>query len=188
MPASASMSVGQRLGAFVVAMFALAFTRTLWLIRMLHPVMLALLSSSLPAGPNVLLTVRGRRSGQLRTSPVAFLDLGDRGLLQAASAEVGWVRNLRASGEAVISRGGKSRTFAASELAPEAAGAVLRDLLAPFPASRLVRRATGALDRPPIGVLHCFRIRVDEALPDYIDSARRQPVFDLRLRKTRWVR
>jgi len=63
----------------------------------------------LPAGPNVLLTVRGHKSGLPRTVPVSLLDLGDRCLLQAASADVGWVRNLRAAGEAVIASRGRSR-------------------------------------------------------------------------------
>ncbi len=177
------MSVSQRLGALVVATFAVAFTRTPWLIRLLNPVMRGLLVSPLPAGPNALLTVRGRRSGRPRTCPVAFLDLDERALLQAASAEVGWVRNLRASREAVIRRGSESEKFEATELAPEAAGPLLRELLAPFPRSRLVRAVVGPVDRPPVAVLHYFRIRVDDALPDYIATAR--PVFELRRSRPR---
>ncbi len=166
------VSVGQRVGALVVATFALAFTRTPWLIRLLNPVMRRQLMLPSDPGPNALLTVRGRRSGLPRTCPVAFLDLGEQSLLQAASAEVGWVRNLRASREAVIGRRGKSEKFEATELAPEAAGPLLRELLAPFPRSR------------PVPVLHYFRIRVDDALSDYIATARRHPVFVLR-RSTR---
>ncbi len=178
------VSVGQRVGALVVATFALAFTRTPWLIRLLNPVMRRQLMLPSDPGPNALLTVRGRRSGLPRTCPVAFLDLGEQSLLQAASAEVGWVRNLRASREAVIGRRGKSEKFEATELAPEAAGPLLRELLAPFPRSRLVRAVVGPVDRPPVPVLHYFRIRVDDALSDYIATARRHPVFVLR-RSTR---
>jgi deazaflavin-dependent oxidoreductase (nitroreductase family) len=174
------VSITQRLGALVVATFAVAFTRAPWLIRLFNPVMRWLLVTPLPAGPNALLTVRGRRSGRLRTSPVAFLDLGDRGLLQAASAEVQWVRNLRASREAVIRRGGEAEKFEATELAPESAGHVLRELLAPFPRSRLIRAIVGPVNRPPVAVLHYFRLRIDDALTEYIAEARRQPVFELR--------
>lgn len=174
------MRMTQRLGALVVATFAVAFTRAPWLIRLFNPVMGRLLVTPLPAGPNALLTVRGRRTGRPRTSPVAFLDLGDRALVQAASAEVEWVRNLRASGEAVIRRGGKSEKFEATELAPESAGHVLRELLAPFPRSRLIRAIVGPVNRPPVAVLHYFRLRIDDALTEYIAEARRQPVFELR--------
>jgi deazaflavin-dependent oxidoreductase (nitroreductase family) len=173
------VSITQRLGALVVVAFALAFTRAPLLIRLFNPVMRWLLVTPLPVGPNALLTVRGRRTGRPRSSPVAFLDFGEMGLVQAASNDVNWVRNLRASREAVISRGGVSKTFDATELAPETAGHVLHDLLAPFPRSRLIGAVAGE-DRPPVAVLHYFRLRVDNALADYIRVARRQPVFELR--------
>ena len=174
------MSINQRLGVLVVATFAIAFTRTPWLIRFLNPVMRWLLATPLPAGPNALLTVRGQKTGRPRTLPVAFLDLGERCLLQAASTEVQWVRSLRASGEALITRRGKSEKFEAAELAAETAGNVLCELLAPFPRSRLIRAVVGPLRRPPVGVLYYFRLRVDESLDEYIAVARRQPVFELR--------
>jgi deazaflavin-dependent oxidoreductase (nitroreductase family) len=174
------VSVSQRLGAIVVAMFAIVFTRVPGVIRVFNPVMMRLLVTPLPAGPNALLTVNGRTSGRPRTAPVAFLDLGRRALLQAASADVNWVRNLRASGEAVIRRGSRSEKFTATELAPESAGQIVHDLLAPFPRSRLIRAIVGPVNRPPVAVLHYFRVRVDDALADYVDSARRQPVFELR--------
>jgi F420H(2)-dependent quinone reductase len=91
------MSIGQRMGGGIVALFALAFTCAPGLIRMSNPLMRRLLATRLPAGPNVLLTVRGRRSGLPRTSPVAFLELGERSLLQAASGDVEWVGTLRGS-------------------------------------------------------------------------------------------
>ena len=178
------MSLTQRLGVLVVAIFAIAFTRMPWLIQFLNPVMRRLLQTPLPAGPNALLTVRGRRSGRLRSSPVAFLDLGERGLLQAASAEVDWVSNLRASREAVITRKGESKTYEATELAPDAAGRLLCKPLAPFPKSRLIRAVVGPMDRPPVAVLHYFRLRVDDNLDDYVALGRRQPVFELRRSKS----
>jgi len=174
------VAINQRLGALVVAAFAIGFTRMPWLIRLLNPVLGWLLTTPLPAGPNALLTVRGRRTGRPRTAPVAFLDLGERGLLQAAAPDVSWVRNLRESSEAVIRRGAVTRKFDATELAPETAGPILRELLAAFPRSRLVRAVVGPNARPPVAVLYSFRLRVDDAVADYIALARRQPVFELR--------
>jgi deazaflavin-dependent oxidoreductase (nitroreductase family) len=179
------VSISQRLGAAVVALFAIAFTRTPSLIRLLNPVMRRLLITPVPAGPNVLLKVRGRRSGLTRTFPVAFLALGGRGYLQAASRNVDWVHNLRDAGEAVIISGGRARTFDSNELDPETGGRLLRDLLAPFPRSRLIRAVAGPIDRPPVAVLRHFRLRVDETLDEYIAVARRQPMFELRRRELR---
>ena len=176
------MSFSQRLGSFVVAAFAVVFTRLPWLIRLFNPLTRRLLMTRLPAGPNVLLTVRGRTSGQPRTVPVALLDLGERCLLQAASEAAGWVRNVRASGEAVISRGGRSERLDVTELAPEIAAHLLHELLAPYPRSRLIRAVVGPVDRPPVAVLHYFRLRVDDTLEDYVNLARLQPLFELRHR------
>lgn len=179
--ARAKRSVSQRLGALVVAAFAIVFTRTPWVIRLLKPAMTRqLLSPSRDPGPNALLTVRGRRTGRPLTCPVAFLDLGQWSLVQASSAEVGWVRNIRATREAVITRRGEAKKFDANELAPEVAGPLIREMLAPFPRSRLVAAVVGAVNRPPVPVLRYFQIRIDDSLPEYVANARRQPVFELR--------
>ena len=46
--------------------------------------------------------------------------------------------------------------------------------------ARLIRAVVGPIERPPVAVLHYFRLRVDETLDDYIAVARRQPLFELR--------
>ena len=61
-------------------------------------------------GPNVLLTVRGRKTGQPRTFPVAILKTDDREYLFSAFGEVSWVHNLRAAGTATIRHGRRTRT------------------------------------------------------------------------------
>jgi hypothetical protein len=174
------VSIGQRLGALVVACFAVVFTRLPRLVAVGNPVMRRVLRSRLPAGPNVLLTVRGRHTGMPRTVAVAFLDLGDRCFVQAGSDRAGWLRNARVAREVVITRGTGSETYQAAELPAETAGVVIRDLLAPFPRSRLIRRVVGPTQRPPLPVLHHFRLRVDDTLEDCIALARRQPLVELR--------
>lgn len=129
--------------------------------------------------PNVLLTVRGRRSGQPRTTPVAMLELGDRRFVEASFGEVDWVRNLRASGEAHIRRGRWSQTVQAVELPPETAGLLLRDALAGFRQRRWLRRLLGPSVRPPAAILYRYRLRIDEQLDDYVIHARRCPLFEL---------
>ena len=109
MPELEIMSISQRLGTAMVALFAITFTRAPRLVRFANPMMRRLLVTRLPAGPNVLLEVRGRTSGLPRTFPVAYLDLGDRSYVQGASGDVDWVRNLRAAGECLIVRAGRAR-------------------------------------------------------------------------------
>ena len=129
--------------------------------------------------PNVLLTVRGRRSGKPRTTPVAMFELGDRRFLEAAFGEVDWVRNLRASGEAVIRRGRWSQAVRAIELPPETAGKLLHDALAGFRRRGLLRSLLGPSVRPPAAILYRYRLRIDDRLEDYVIHARRCPWFEL---------
>jgi deazaflavin-dependent oxidoreductase (nitroreductase family) len=136
------------------------------------------------AGPNVLLTVRGRRSGRPRTTPVAMLELGDTRYLQASFGDVNWVRNLRASGEARVARGDWSETCRATELAPETAARLMRTALAPFHRSRLVGAILGPTIRPPVAVLYRYRLRIDDTLEEYVTEARRHPLFVLHPKAT----
>jgi deazaflavin-dependent oxidoreductase (nitroreductase family) len=131
------------------------------------------------AGPNVLVTVRGRRSGRPRTTPVAMLELGHARYLQASFGDVAWVRNLRAAGEARVARGRWSETCGATELPPETAGALMRTALAPFHRSRLVAALLGPTIRPPVAVLYRYRLRIDDTSEEYVAEARRHPLFEL---------
>ncbi|HLI07909.1 MAG TPA: nitroreductase family deazaflavin-dependent oxidoreductase [Ktedonobacteraceae bacterium] len=77
-----------------------------------------------------LLTVRGRKTGQLRTTPVAVVEQQGQRYLVAAFGLVGWVYNLRAAGEATLTRGRRSERIKAIELSPEEAAPVLKACLA----------------------------------------------------------
>jgi hypothetical protein len=112
--------------------------------------------------------------------PVSIWRLADRSYVQAASTDTGWVNNLRASGEAILSKGGWLEKVEATELAPETAGKIFQEALAPYRRSRLVRAVVGPTTRPPIGILHAFRLRVDTTLAEYVAYTRRHPVFELR--------
>lgn len=77
--------------------------------------------------PMYLLTVRGRKSGLPRTVPVAIIQHKGRRYVGAAFEMVDWARNLRAAGEATLTRGRRSETVSARELPPSEAALVLRD-------------------------------------------------------------
>jgi len=152
------------------------------MLRLFNPITRRLISAGLPTGaPNVLLTMRGRLSGKIRTVPIGMLELDGRSFVQASYGEIGWVANLRADGEATVTHpGGRPIPVQAIELSPEEAGAVLRRALQRFRRSRVMRALLGPNFRPPIGVLWRLRIRVDGTLEEYIAEARRHPLFELR--------
>jgi deazaflavin-dependent oxidoreductase (nitroreductase family) len=77
--------------------------------------------------PMYLLTVRGRTSGQPRTVSIAILERDGKRYLGAPFGAVNWVRNLRAAGEATLTRGRRSETVNATELPPQEAALVLRE-------------------------------------------------------------
>jgi deazaflavin-dependent oxidoreductase (nitroreductase family) len=153
-----------------------------WFLRPFDPLARWMISAGIPTGaPNVLLTVRGRRSGKLRTVPVAMLDLEGAWFVQACFGETGWVANLRAAGEAIVTRsGGRRVPVRAVELSPEEGGAVLERALSQFRRSRVFRALYGPHARGPVGVMWAFRIRMDDTLEEHTAAARRYPLFELR--------
>ena len=77
--------------------------------RFYNPIVSFLLRLGLPIGPQALLTVSGRNSGLPRTTPVALNPHGPGWLLVSVYGRVDWVKNLRAAGEAVVTK--RRRTF-----------------------------------------------------------------------------
>ena len=96
-----------------------------------NPISRLLIAAGVPMGPNVLITVRGRKTGLPRTTPVTIIEnAGRRGLI-SPFGEVNWVRNLRAAGRATITVGRRKEEVTAVELEPTEAVAFIRDVLAP---------------------------------------------------------
>jgi deazaflavin-dependent oxidoreductase (nitroreductase family) len=91
--------------------------------------MTALVRAGFKVGLIHLLTVRGRKSGQPRTTPIAVVEQNGKRYLAAPYGIVDWVRNLRAAGEAVLTRGRRSETVTALELPPNEAGLFLQGLI-----------------------------------------------------------
>ncbi len=140
------------------------FLAITWIIK-------GLLRTGLPMGPMVLLTVRGRKSGEPRTTPVDLFEHKSRSFLISTHRQESsnWIRNLRAAGEGVLSRGRANRPIAVMELPPETAGRVLKEVLGPRLASPLggfVLRRT-------------FSVPPDAPLADFITAARSHPVFEI---------
>ena len=79
--------------------------------------------------PMYLLTVRGRKSGQPRTTPIVVAEQDGKRYLVAPYGLVDWVRNLRAAGEATLTHGRRSEVVRARELSPTEAGLVLKGII-----------------------------------------------------------
>lgn len=73
-----------------------------------------------------VLTVPGRRTGQLRSTPVDVLEHDGSRWLVAGYGPASWVANARAAGVVTLSRGGRSERFTVHEPERDEAVPVLR--------------------------------------------------------------
>jgi deazaflavin-dependent oxidoreductase (nitroreductase family) len=118
-------------------------------------------------GPEVLLTVRGRKSGLPRSTPVTICqNAGRRGLI-SPFGETDWVRNLRAAGRATLTVGRRQEEVTAVELGPMEAAEFIRVVLAPH--ARRTRLGSWI-------VRHLDKIDIDHPSA----AAAGRPVFELR--------
>jgi len=76
-----------------------------------------------------VLAVRGRTSGEWRTTPVNLLDHQGRRYLVSPRGEGQWVRNLRAAGTGELRVGRRTEMFRGRELSEEEKTPVLRAYL-----------------------------------------------------------
>src|SRR5829696_8932537 len=89
-----------------------------WYVPLINPIARFLLAAGVPMGPNVLVTICGRKSGLPHTTPLTVVEMGGRRWLMAPYGEVNWVRNLRAAGRATITVGSRKEEVTAVELEP----------------------------------------------------------------------
>jgi deazaflavin-dependent oxidoreductase (nitroreductase family) len=137
----------------------------------LNPLVQRLMGAGIPLGPNGLITIRGRVSGEPRTTPVAFVEIGGGTWVQSPFGDVNWVRNLRVAGEATITVGKRRTEVRAVELSKAEKVAFFRDVLRPY-----VERMRG-------GRFVARILGLSEVLTDPSAAAERLPVFEL-LRET----
>ena len=140
--------------------------RVLRRLPFLNAISKRLLEAGVPLGFNGLLTVRGRKSGLPRTTPVAIIAASGRRWVWAPWGEVQWVRNLRAAGRATITMRRQTEEVSATELDPAQRVGYFRDILAPLARSI------------PFGV-QFIRIADGVDLNDPVAAAEGRPVFEL---------
>jgi|SRR5579864_3245147 len=147
---------------------AAARSRVPFFVPLFNPLASRLLRRGRLMGPNALLTVRGRKSGVMRATPVALVETQGRRWIIGTFGEVNWVLNLRSAGEGVISVGKHHDLVSAQELSLDESAAFFEDVLTPYvtslPIGRLVLRMLGAGD----------------IIDDPKAAAAHRPVFELR--------
>lgn len=135
-------------------------------VTVFNPIAKTLLCAGVPLGYNALLTIRGRKSGVPRTTPIAIIDVDGRRWVWAPFGEVHWVQNLRAAGRATITIRGRTEEVRATELDDSERLAFFRDVL---------RRVAHDM---PLGIQFIKLVdRVD--LDDPTTAAEGRPVFEL---------
>ena len=107
-----------------------------------------------------LLTVTGRRSGAPRSTPVTLVEEGGRRWLVSPYGEVAWVRNLRATGRATLSRCGHTVEIEVREVGVEEAAPVLKLYVTRVPITRPY-----------------FDVKPESDLASFRAEAPRHPVF-----------
>jgi deazaflavin-dependent oxidoreductase (nitroreductase family) len=109
-----------------------------WLMQVRRALMFRIFRLLLRAGVKVgrmsLLTVRGRKSGQSRTTPVWLAEYDGHCFLVSTYGQTNWVCNLRAAGEATLTCGRRSESIAVVELGAKEAAPVLRYFVSTIPA------------------------------------------------------
>jgi deazaflavin-dependent oxidoreductase (nitroreductase family) len=76
-----------------------------------------------------VLAVRGRKTGEWRTTPVNLLTFEGKEYLVAPRGDTQWVRNLRAAGSGELRVGKKAQPFSAAEIDDDAKVPLLRAYL-----------------------------------------------------------
>jgi deazaflavin-dependent oxidoreductase (nitroreductase family) len=133
--------------------------------RRFNAFLVALLRRGLPLGPFYLLSVRGRKTGQIHCLPVTPIRHDDEWWLVSPYGEVDWVRNARVSGEVTLRRGCRHLPYLIRELSPTESAPILKEYVRRF----------GIIVRP------YFAAPVEAPLEAFEAEAHYHPVFRLTL-------
>jgi hypothetical protein len=121
-----------------------------------------LLRRGIGPGSQRLLSIPGRTTGLLRTTPVAVVTVGGKRYLVAGYETSDWVKNARAAGWGIIGRGKASERVTLTELSPERGIQVLREF------AHEVRGGRSFLT-----------VKADGSDADFLDASAHHPVFQL---------
>jgi deazaflavin-dependent oxidoreductase (nitroreductase family) len=110
-----------------------------------------------------LLQVRGRKSGNIYSSPVNVMEIGGKQILVAPRGRAQWVRNAEAAGEITLKRGSYRRQFGLRPIADAGKPEILKEYL----------------DRYASAVRKFFPVPPGSSVESFRDIAANYPVFEL---------
>ena len=97
--------------------------------RVINWLSAGLIKAGIAASYAHILTVRGRTTGRLHSTPVDVITVGQDRWLVGAYGPSNWTRNARAAGEVTLRRGRRSQRYTVSEPDPRDAVPVLREYI-----------------------------------------------------------
>jgi deazaflavin-dependent oxidoreductase (nitroreductase family) len=118
-----------------------------WL-KSANKVMMLMLRLGLPISrveKSMVLTVRGRKTGEPRSTPVTPIVVDGKRYVVNGYPGSDWVHNVRAAGEAVLAEGKRSERVRMVELSPDDARPVLRAFPALVPTGVTLMKRVGLL-------------------------------------------
>jgi deazaflavin-dependent oxidoreductase (nitroreductase family) len=130
--------------------------------RLINRLMQALVRHGLGPKQTYILSVEGRKSGKLYSTPVSLVEDASGRWLVAPYGEVGWLRNARAAGRVTLTRGQHSETVSIVELGPKESARVLRKYVSLEPITQPY-----------------FDARLDSPLVAFEAEVSRHPVFHI---------
>jgi deazaflavin-dependent oxidoreductase (nitroreductase family) len=111
-------------------MSAQRFQKPGWITaHVFNPMVAAITRSGLSLHGSRVLAVRGRSSGEIRTTPVNLLTIDGTRYLVAPRGHTQWVRNLRAAGEGELRLGRRAERFRSTEVGDDDKPPILRAYL-----------------------------------------------------------
>ena len=122
-----------------------------------------LLRLGLRIGTQHVLSVPGRRSGRLRSTPVSLVTL-DQTRYIVSGESLAWVKNVRAAGWGTLLRAGHRERVTLTELPPEERGPILRAFWHQVPGGRSF-------------IARLFGLAPNASADDFEAAASRCPVF-----------
>src|SRR4051812_22369279 len=93
----------------------------------MNRVTVAMQRRGLALGPVRVLSVPGRTSGEMRTTPVTPIVVSGRSYVVGISTQADWVKNAGAAGWGVLARDRKEERVRLEELPVEERGPILRE-------------------------------------------------------------
>jgi hypothetical protein len=126
-----------------------------WL-KLANRLVMALQRLGLPTGTIHVLTVPGRVSGTLHSTPVSAFTVAGERYIVGGMADMDWVRNVRASGWGILAHGRVRERVTLVELPVAARGAILREFPRLVPGGVSFFRRVYGLPKDPAALPDAF--------------------------------